>query len=420
MLRPLSIRWFLPIAILMLALVLAACDDGDDGDDADVGDTDDTEVVEDDADESAAEDEDEAAEDEEDAAVEEDDEAASEDEEAAEEDDADASGDEDAAVAPGESDWDGEIVFGDYGWDSAIVINRIAQFILEEGYGYETGSVPGETIPLFQGMLSDDVQVSMEIWAAQLDGWDEAVEAGDVHQLGLSIDETVQGWWVPTYMIEGDEERGIEPMAPDLTHVDDLPDHWELFEDPEDDSKGRFMDCIAGWECERVNEIKFNTYGLDEYYNRFLPGSGAALATDIVTSYEAGEPWLGYYWGPTWIFGQVDLTMLEEPEYSDECWDNIMTAIEAGETAIDEGCAYPAVEVYVGVTDELYQAAPDVIELLENVEFTMGEVSEILAAMQEDDLDPDEGAEWFLRERTDMWHAWVPEEVVDDVEAALN
>jgi glycine betaine/proline transport system substrate-binding protein len=388
----------------MFALVLAACaDDGDDTDDADIAAADDTEMVTDDTDDEAVEDDD---------AVVEDDDAVVED------DDAVVEEDDDAAI--GESEWEGDIVFADYGWDSAIVLNRIAQFILEEGYDYSTGSVPGETIPLFQGMLSGDVQVSMEIWAAQLEGWTEAVEAGEVHSLGLSIDETVQGWWVPTYVIEGDEERGIEPMAPDLRHVDDLPDYWELFEDPEDSSKGRFMECIAGWECERVNEVKFYSYGLDEYYNRFLPGSGAALATSIVSAYESGDPWLGYYWGPTWIFGQVDLTMLEEPEYTDECWNDIMSAIEAAETMIDSPCAYPAVEVFVGVTDELYQAAPDVIALLEQIEFTMEEVSEILAAMQDGDLDPDEGAEWFLRERSDMWHSWVSDDVIERVEAALN
>ncbi len=390
----------------MFALVLAACETDDADDAVDVDDTDDTEeVVTDDTDDAVTDDTDDA--------VTDDDEAVTDDEE----DDAVA---DDTDVAIGESDWEGEITFADYGWDSAIVLNRIAQFILEEAYGYETGSVPGETIPLFQGMLSGDVQVSMEIWAAQLEGWDEAIEAGEVHSLGLSIDESVQGWWVPTYVIEGDEERDIEPMAPDLTHVDDLPDYWELFEDPEDDSKGRFMECIAGWECERVNEVKFHTYGLDEYYNRFLPGSGAALATSIVSAYESGDPWLGYYWGPTWIFGQVDLTMLEEPEYTDECWDNIFAAIEAGETSADEACAYPAVEVFVGVTDDFYQAAPDVIALLEQMEFTMEEVSEILLAMQDEDLDPDGGAEWFLRERTDKWHPWVPDEVIEDVEAALN
>ncbi|MEZ4570755.1 MAG: glycine betaine ABC transporter substrate-binding protein [Thermomicrobiales bacterium] len=44
------------------------------------------------------------------------------------------------------------------------------------------------------------------------------------------------------------------------------------------------------------------------------------MATSLVSAYENGEPWLGYYWAPTWVFAVVDLTMIEEPEYTDECW----------------------------------------------------------------------------------------------------
>ena len=374
----------------MFALVLAACDADDDAAD-DVVDTDDTEAVTDDADDTDV--------------------AATDDEDDAVADDTD--------VAIGESDWDGAITFADYDWDSAQALNYVVRTILEEGYGYETDAVFGQTIPLFQGLMSDDIQISLEIWVDQQEGWEPALEEGQLHDLGPSFGESVQGWFVPTYMIEGDEERGIDPMTPDLRHVDDLPDHWEYFEDPEDSDKGRFLDCIAGWECERVNEAKFYAYGLDETYNRFLPGSGAALDTSLLTAYDQGEPWLGYYWGPSWVFGQLDLTMLDEPEYTEECWTGIQEALEQNEIP-DEACAYPAVPVHIGVTDEFYNAAPDVIEMLERLELTMDDVSEMLAYMLEEDVDADEAAIWFLRERTDLWHTWVPDEVIERVEAALE
>ncbi len=416
MIRP-SVRWFLPLAILMFALVLAACDDnGDDSDDADIGATDDTEMVTDDATDDAVDDavvDDEA----DDAAVEDDDAVVEDDDEEAA-DDA-AADDATTDVAIGESEWDGEIVFADYDWDSAQVLNRVVQFIVEEGYGYETGATFGQTIPLFQGLMSDDIQVSLEIWVEQQEGWEPALEEGQLHDLGPSFGESIQGWFVPTYMIEGDEERGIDPITPDLRHVDDLPDHWEYFQDPEDSDKGRFLDCIAGWECERVNEAKFYSYGLDETFNRFLPGSGAALDTSLLTAYDQGEAWLGYYWGPSWVFGQLDLTMLEEPEYTDECWDGITEAMEENEIP-EEACAYPEVSVHAAVTDEFYNAMPDLVAMLEEFELTMEDVSEILAYMLEEDAEAEEGAEWFLHERTDLWHAWVPDEVIERVEAALN
>ncbi len=288
--------------VVIMSMLIAGCggdDDDDDDDNGSVGDSP-TEAVDDSDD-------------------------ASEDE-----------GDDEDAADTG--DFEGTLTFGDYGWDSAIVHNRIAQYILENGWGYETDSTTGETISLFQGLVNRDIDVSMEIWVDQQPQFEPEVEAGTIIDLGANYPESVQGWYVPTYMIEGDEERGIEPMTPDLQHVDDLPEYKDVFEDPEDPEMGRFYDCIAGWECQRVNESKFEYYGLDEHYNRFQPGSGAALATSLVSAYEQGEPWLGYYWAPTWIFAQVDLTMIEEPEYTDECWEDIQT--EEGEPTGEAGCAF--------------------------------------------------------------------------------
>ena len=39
------------------------------------------------------------------------------------------------------------IVFSDLNWTSAQVQNRIAQYIVEEGYGYPTDVIFGATLP---------------------------------------------------------------------------------------------------------------------------------------------------------------------------------------------------------------------------------------------------------------------------------
>jgi glycine betaine/proline transport system substrate-binding protein len=311
-----------------------------------------------------------------------------------------------------EPELDRPIVFADYGWDSAILLNRTAQFILEHGYGYETETIFGETIPLFQGMLAGDIDVSMEIWVDQNPAFQPAVDDGSVLNLGTSVDNTVQGWWVPTYVIEGDEERGIEPMAPDLRHVDDLPDYWELFRDPEDPNKGRLYDGVAGWEAERINEAKFHYYGLDEYYNRFLPGSGAALDTSLISAYERGEPWLGYYWTPTWVAGLVDITLLEEPPYSDECWDQIYEGTDA--------CAWPITEAVISVTTEFSEEAPEVVRFLELFTTDESHVSQALAYMADTDSTREEAAIWFLQNNEELWTQWVDEDAEERVRAALN
>lgn len=321
-------------------------------------------------------------------------------------DESGSSGDSDL---PG-SDYDETIVFADLNWDSAHFHTRIAQYILENGYGYETDAIPGGTIPLLQGLINGDIDVSMEITVEQQPPYKPAVEAGKLVDHGLMFNGSDQGWFVPTYMIEGDEERGIEPMAPDLKSVEDLPKYWELFKDPEDPSKGRFYDCIAGWVCEEINGAKFEAYGLNETYNMFLPGSDAALAASLVGAYEKGEPWFGYYWGPTWVRGLYDLTKLEEPEYTDECWDQIYE----GEVA----CAYPLMEVHVASNADFTEEP--VIDFLEKIETTPDQINAALAYMEENDATPDDAALWFLRENEDVWTGWVTEDAAQRVKDSLS
>jgi len=310
-----------------------------------------------------------------------------------------------AAEAPGKE----PIVFADLGWDSAQVHNRIATFILENGYGYpKSEMVPGETIPLFAGLSRGDIDVSMEIWVAnQQEAYDKSIAAGDVVDLGDNFWDNWQGWLVPTYVIKGDPARGIEPMAPDLKTIDDLPKYWELFKDPEDPTKGVFYSCIAGWECEKINEEKFKVYGLDEYYNVFLSGSGAALAGSMVGAYEKGEPWFGYYWAPTWILGKLDMTPIEEPPFDETVWDT------------NHACAYPAVKVNIVVHSSLPDRAPEVVEFLTKYVTTTAQVNKALAYMQETEASTEEAAIYFLQEFESTWTKWVPSDVADKVKAAL-
>jgi len=300
------------------------------------------------------------------------------------------------------------IVFADFNWDSAQVHNRIAAFILEHGYGYQSEFVPGESIPLLTGMERGDIDVVME-WFAEgaLVPYEKAIASGEVVDLGANWPDTWQGWLVPTYMIKGDPERGIKATAPDLKSVDDLPKYWELFKDPEDPTKGVFYSCIPGWICEETNKEKFKVYGLDEYYNIFLPGSDAALAGSMVGAYEKGEPWFGYYWAPTWVLGKLDMTKVEEPPYDKEVWDTT------------KACAYPSGPAVILANVSLLDRAPEVVEFLRNYETTLAQMNTALLYMQESEASTTEGAIWFLKEYESTWTKWVPSDVVEKVKAAL-
>lgn len=313
----------------------------------------------------------------------------------------------------GGSSWDKPIVFGDFNWDSAIFHNRVAQFIVENGYGYETDTLAATTPPMLEGLKNGDVHAVTEMWVDNMpESYHQDVEDGLYVDLGQNYEESIQGWFIPTYVIEGDEERGIEPMAPDLRHVDDLGDYADIFEDPEDSSKGRLYHGVTGWEATEISMAKLESYGLDDAFNGFLPGSEAALFTSVQTAYQRGEAWIGYLWAPSWVFAQLDLTQIEEPEYTDECWENILDGGDA--------CAFPSVQVHIVLNPEFAEAAPEVAEFLENYTSTMDKTSEALLYIADTDSTPAEAAIWWLQEYEDEWSAWVPDDVADSVREALD
>ena len=301
------------------------------------------------------------------------------------------------------------LVFSDLSWDSAQVHNRIAAMIIEHGYGYGVDYIPVDTISGFAGLMRGDIDITMEIWTDnQQPAWREAVAAGKVIDLGPNFPDSWQGWLVPTFVIKGDPARGIKPMAPDLKSVSDLPKYKDLFKDVEDPGKGRFYSCIAGWECEKINEKKFAAYGLNDTYNLFLPGSGAALVTSMAAAYKKGEPWFGYYWAPTWALGLYDMTPLEEPAYDPEVF------------KATANCAYPSVKVNIAVNPGMLKKAPEVVEFLKKYETTQAMANKFLGFMETKDADTQSAAEWFLKNNEDVWTGWVSGDVAAKVKKALK
>ena len=306
---------------------------------------------------------------------------------------------------------DRELVFAGLDWNSAQVHNYIAGTILQAGFGCEFTDIPGSTIPMVQGLVRGDIDINMEIWFNSApDMFHGAAARGEVLDLGLNMSALELSFLVPRYVIEGDAERGIEAMAPDLKSVADLAGYAQVFQDPEQPDMGRFYNCIIGWQCELINNDKMATYGLDEHFTNFRPGTSVALSSSLAGAYGKGEAWLGYYWGPTWVLGKFDMVALEEPAYSDDCW------VDG-----DRGCAFPPSIVNVAVSKEFAESASaEMIEFLRAYGMDQLLVSELLAYMDDNDAQAADAARHFLETKADLWTAWVSDAVAGRVQAALN
>jgi len=303
-----------------------------------------------------------------------------------------------------------QVMFVDFSWDSVQFHNRVAGFLIEKGYDKEVEYTFAESMPGLLGVEKGDIDVTMELWSDNVWEWYEKAKSdGSILTLGSVFPDAPQGWYVPTYVIEGDKERGIEAAAPDLKSVKDLPKYWELFKDPEVSGKGRLYNGPSGWKVSSHNIAKLEAYGLTDTYLAFDPGSQSALAAAIVGAYEKGQPILAYYWEPTPIMGKLKMTMLEEPPYDEEVFKK------------NRGCAYVATKVLKLVNAGFAEENPDIISMLEKYSTTLRMTNEGLAYMKDNNVKADEAAQWFLTKYENEWKSWVADDArIAKIEAALK
>jgi glycine betaine/proline transport system substrate-binding protein len=283
--------------------------------------------------------------------------------------------------------------------------------MIEKGYGFPVEFVTGKTVNMWQAMRLNQVEVYMEAWTANMmDIIEPAMEAGDVVELSTSNNDNWQSLFVvPTYVIKGDSARGISPMAPDLKSAADLEQeqYKELFQDPEDKSKGRIFSCLPGWACELINMEQLAAYGLDDDYNLINPGSQEALFAGLMGAYEKGEPYITYLWGPTWIAGKLDLTVLEEPPHDEAVWETT------------RNCAYPSSPIKIYAYKDFPAKAPAVAEMFGKWKLNTKTLGEGLAYMDDTGGEPADAAVWFLKEKEAIWTEFVPSDVAQKIKDAV-
>ena len=303
------------------------------------------------------------------------------------------------------------IVFADLNWDSAQLQSAVAQFIIEKGYGYPTDGIFGESLPLWQSLVKGNIQVFMEAWLPNLQAeWDQAMTDGSVIPLGDSLDTNWQSAFVvPTYIIKGDPSRGIEPLVPDLRTVQDIRKYREVFARGPG-GKAVLVNCIADWVCSKINRTQVKGYSLDDVVELQNSESADAHLASLRSASEKGEPWLGYLWGPTKITVELDLTRLEEPPYSPDCWRNT------------RACGYDPSNVKMAVHPSLIPRAPEVVELLRRWDFNTPALIAAEGYLEDADGNFEEAAILFLRNQEAVWTQWLTHDpgVVQKVRDALS
>ncbi len=308
------------------------------------------------------------------------------------------------------------VMFGDLDWDSAVFHNAVARFIIEKGFGCKTDALPGSTVPIFSGVVRGDIDIVMEVWSGNKPQvWVKGLEDKKVLDIGANFDDAVQRWYVPRYLVEG-----AKAPAKGLKSVADLPKYKALFRDPEEPSKGRFYNCIAGWECEVINDRKLRAYGLDADYVNFRPGTGAALAAAIESAIKRKRPILFYYWEPTWLMGKLgnQVVPLQEPTYDEAIWQALMDS--GNVKGVRKATAYPPSKIVIGVNADFARQAPQIVAFLSAYRTSSAMTSAALASMKDNGGSATKAGIDFLKKNEAVWSGWLSSEAAQRVKDALD
>ncbi|HLS61520.1 MAG TPA: glycine betaine ABC transporter substrate-binding protein [Virgibacillus sp.] len=125
-----------------------------------------------------------------------------------------------------------------------------------------------------------------------------------------------------------------------------------------------------------------DSYNLDL---ELTPSSEPAMVKELQNAIEKEEPIVVTLWQPHWMFSEHDLKFLEDPKETLGASENIHTMVRHG----------------------LEDDQPSAYALLDNFSWEIDDMNEVMAAFgQNEDVEPHEAAEEWIKENQDKVDAW--------------
>ncbi len=307
------------------------------------------------------------------------------------------------------------VKFAGISWESGQFITEVLRNILEKGYGCKTEVIIGSTTVTETALINGDLHVWAEEWEGFNDIVIKGVKDGKAKLVGKILQGgTVEGWFVPRYLVEGDSARGIKALAPDLKSVSDLAKYKDLFKDDENPNMSRLLGCVSGWVCDKTNDGKLTAYKLNSMYQQFRPGSQAALDASVASAFQQGKPILFYYWAPTSLLGKYDVIQLKEPKYNAKCYE-----LEKANDPKACASATPSATLRINLNADFAKSDAALTRFFGKTSFSLNQLQKAILRISEDKISASDAAMDFLKNQKATWSKWVPAGVAQKLEASM-
>lgn len=234
--------------------------------------------------------------------------------------------------------------------------------------------------PAWAGAQRGDVDLLTEVALPnQQELADQA--ASTVQIVSQTYGDAEQGWFVPTYATQPGQ-----PLA-GLTGVTQLNDYSAAL-------GGKLVDADPSFITSEQNAKRLQGYGLDLEQ---VTSSEAAQLAELRRAYERQEPILVYLYHPHWVFGEFEMTQLEEPTpHTPDCL-----------TTGDGACAMPSYSASVAASNRVRDEAPAFYAMLERFELPLADIEPLLKRIDVDNEDAEDVAKDWLAANPDAVAQWL-------------
>lgn len=273
------------------------------------------------------------------------------------------------------------------GWVGYEASAAVLSYILREEMGYQVQLIRTDEQPSWQALDQGVLDVIIENW-----GHEDLMEIygpegnGTVVDGGPTGNEGVIGWYVPAYVVE---------EYPDITDVDGLRKHTDIFRTPETGEEGEFLGGSPGFATQDQGMI--NAFDLN--LQIVFAGSEAAQITEVRRRYPNEEPVLFYFNEPHWLQQELDLVRVDFPDHEPGCADDPNYI----------PCDYPPYELNKIFRTGFVEEDSTAYQFLANWTWTNEDQNEVAKMIADEGMDPNDAAEVWVRENPDVWREWVPE-----------
>ncbi len=189
---------------------------------------------------------------------------------------------------------DGIISIGWTAWADAEAVSKLAAIIIGQGMKKPVELTLSDIDVQYRNVADGNLDLMMMSWQPVTHGdYVERYGAGLV-DLGPIYDETKLGWAVPTYIPEDE-----------VASVADLKRHRDKF-------AGRIVGIDPGAGLMKRTRDLMADEALDGW--TLEEGTGPLMAKKVVDASAEGEWIVATLWNPHWVFAEVDLRYLDDPD----------------------------------------------------------------------------------------------------------